>query len=366
MKKPQSYLKASKGFALLEVFIAMLIITILISSLVIPGLTLNNYSKRKTTHNRMQHVQLALNRYLETHGRLPCPVLPTADSTAETIVSGECTNVSSFNSANHLYGSIPVDTIGISREYLQDGWGNKIMYIVPTELTFNVVGKQTIIFYNDSSLGNSILKTFLTAGNLHYSKTLSDNFTNYLATSYKDVTTTTLTNNNIYLLLSNGENGLGAYTLSGTQNSKTAADTTLGEDGNFMESKTDNIFYTNKSKGLRGGKLDDILYTTAISDIVSVNSEMVHCDFRHSLHYAQDGTDYTHNNAVSPVISTPIPANSQSATPGYTHTPHYHPSSLINFQDTCATCPNITGRRLYAECLKGGKWSQVIHRSCTC
>jgi type II secretory pathway pseudopilin PulG len=346
----------SKGFALLEVFIAMMIVTILVSSLIIPGMTINNYQKRKTTHNRMQHIQNALNRYLESHGRLPCPVLPSnniAASYIETTINGECSNVAFFNGGNTLYGSIPVDTLNIAREYVQDGWGNRIMYVVPRELTPNIVGKSAVVFYNNSSWGSSIAKTSVSANNLVYVQ--DEDFSAYISTAYKDGITASLTSNNIYLLISSGDNGLGAYTLDGYQNSKVGAEVTLGEDGNFMEGKADAIFYTNPSHGLKGGKLDDIIYTTSLDDIASANPSILHCDYRHSPYYPAENQSYVAS----------ISANSLGS-PTFTGVQYYASSSLVQFNENCGECPTVSGRRLYVECLSGGRWGNVIARACTC
>ena len=204
--KKQIY--ASHGFALLEVFIAMLIITTLISGLIIPGLTLNNYQKRKATHNRIQHIQNAINNYVITYGRMPCPIRLTNNTTQNyqeqlsNGTNGVCNDVPSFYSANTLYGAVPVDTLNISREYAQDGWGNKIMYIVPKDLTPNVLGKRSIVFYKNTNTnsGYQIAQTQVSGNNLTY--TSNSDFSNYLKTYYRNSgVDTPLTNNNIYLLL---------------------------------------------------------------------------------------------------------------------------------------------------------------------
>jgi type II secretory pathway pseudopilin PulG len=347
----------SRGFALLETFIAMTIITILLSSLVIPGLAINNYQKRKTTHNRMQHIQNALNNYLETYGRLPCPINPSQSFSlgySESLPTA-C-NSASFDGGNMLYGSVPVDTLNITREYTQDGWGNKIMYVVPTELTYLITGQKTVVFYSDDTLEtNHIVGTTLSGTTLSYT---TGNFSNYISTVYKDALgDTLLTSNNIYLLLSYGDNGLGAYTINGTQNGTAGIDVTIGEEQNILSAsaKAGANFYTNPSSNLRGGKLDDIIYTASISSIVSSNSSLTYCDYQHTPFYA---------NTSYPSLS---PAHSQSPSSSYSNIPHYAGGSLVEVSNNCSgTCPTVSGNILYTECLKGGRWGSVIARACTC
>lgn len=352
--------KKNNAFALLEVFIAMLIITILISSATIPGMIINDYQKRKTTHNKMQHIQNALNDFVVANGRLPCPVNPTVNnltqSYTESLQTGEClsTSVISFASGNYFAGAVPVDTLKIAREYAQDDWGNKIMYIVPKELTFSGnLNKNAVVVYNNTSSGLQIAKTVIYLGNLTY--TANTNFSNYLITQYKDNTVTAqLGNNNIYVLLSYGENGLGAYTISGTRNSTTGSDATVGEDQNFVSGKVDNIFYTNTTNNIKGGKLDDIIYTASVNDIASLNSSVVHCDYQYNPYYQAE--NYTFTGTVT--------ANATSS-PNFNGNPYYPNSSMIQFTQNCAACPAVSGRRLYIEC-HNGNWGDVIKRDCTC
>lgn len=345
----------SRGFALLEVFIAMVIITILVSTPFIPGIAINDYVKRKETHKRMQQVQLALNKFLETNGRLPCPTNPASATilTTESLSNGVCVGSASFASGTMYYGGIPTQTLGISQEFLQDSWGSKIMYVVPAELTPQIANKSTIVFYNDTSNNIQIAKTFVASNALTY--TQNTNFTSYISTAYKNASAITvpLTSNHIYLLISYGENALGAYSIFGTQNSEFGADITSGEDKNFMTTKTDTVFFKNPSSNLRGGKLDDIVYTASISDIISDNTSLIHCDYRFTPYYAIEA------------FTGSLSANSSGA-PNFATNPYYPATSLIKFNDTCPACPTTTGRRLYAECLSSGIWSSVIKRDCTC
>ncbi len=333
----KNYIK-TRGFALLEVFIALLVITTIASTIFLSGITVNNYDKRKTTNTRIKYIQKILNQHIVTYGRLPCPVNPTFTPASETLVGGVCASPTSFNSGTTYYGAVPTDSLNISREYLQDGWGNKIMYIVPAALTYNNTINRSVLYYNKTG-GSGYQISGVSLGAATYSST---DFANYISTYYNNATADVLVNNrNIYALLSYGDNGLGAYTISGTQNSSTGANATTGEVVNILtNSKTSNNFYTNQSSnGL--GKLDDILYSTSINDIVSNNQSMLYCDA-----------------SAKPDNLTTLPTPSG--------VPHYSAGSLVQFLQTCGVCPAVSGTRSYAECLSGGNWGSIISRACTC
>lgn len=331
-------IKKSGGFALLEVFIALLVMTIMASTIFLSGMSINNYDKRKTTHTRMKYVQKVLNQYLVTYGRLPCPSDPTTAQASEILISGICSGSFYFNSGNTYYGAIPVDSLGISREYLQDGWGNKVMYVVPRDLTYYNTTNRTVLYYNNLSSGYQI--SGVNAGATAY---LSADFSNYISTYYNNGNLDVLINSkNIYSLLSSGDNGLGAYTISGTLNSSIGASPTTGELSNAITSaKGNNSLYTAQTTTGGAGKIDDILYSTTITDIVSNNQSMLYCD-----------------STFKPDGSTTLPTPSL--------VPHYSPNSMVQFSQSCGICPSVSGVRNYVECLSGGNWGSAYSRDCTC
>lgn len=360
--------KKNNGFAMLEVLIAMIIITTLLTVTMIPGMTLNNYEKRKITHQRMQTVQRAMNQYVQAFGRLPCPIDPsnaTTESYAENINSNNCdASVPTFNGGSVAYGAVPAITLGIGQENVQDGWGNKIMYIVPKSLTRkpDVISpaQAPITFYRHTNNGYQIPATELVGGTIYY--TNGTDFSDYLPTFYRVNNTSYIKSpKNIYVLLSYGENGLGAYSITGTQNVSAGADVSNGEDQNiFSGAKTNNAIFTNPSKTMKGGNLDDIVYEGAILDVLNTGTNiqnLVYCDYRH--------TPYI--DAV--VQPSPIPAATlDTINQRFSTTPYYAPNAEVMIQDDC---PNgcvaaSNGIRKYIKCIGGGNWSNVYTRSCAC
>lgn len=110
----------------------------------------NNIKKRTfQTLEKFNQFDLALQNYLIANGRFPCPGPLNCDSNGCTSTlntmgverrdsAGNCVadNAAVFkNSSNILYGTIPAVSLGISNTNIADGWGNKIVYMIPEELT---------------------------------------------------------------------------------------------------------------------------------------------------------------------------------------------------------------------------------------
>lgn len=84
--------------------------------------SLNNaaYNDTKT---RQEAIKTALISFLRTNGRLPCP-----DNTAGVATGVEAAACTAL--ATNGYGVVPWQTLGLSRDTAQDGWGNLFTYRV--------------------------------------------------------------------------------------------------------------------------------------------------------------------------------------------------------------------------------------------
>lgn len=113
-----------------------------------------DYKRRVfTTKIRFNDINLALQSYVAKNNRFPCPAPLNCNETSCTNSSdsigvekvdtnNECVadNVGVFQSENSAseeiyYGSIPAITLGLPNNDISDGWGNKIVYMIPKELT---------------------------------------------------------------------------------------------------------------------------------------------------------------------------------------------------------------------------------------
>lgn len=147
----------NKGFNLLMLCIVILALAILMSS-VLGFYSITNYKRRlQTTNERFQAIDLAIKNYIFKEHRFPCPA-PLNCNTSGCKTSGDSLGVSRsvdddgncvvgnpqngvFKSTNSetgkeiYYGGVPAITLGLDNTHIVDGWGNKIAYIIPKELT---------------------------------------------------------------------------------------------------------------------------------------------------------------------------------------------------------------------------------------
>ena len=134
------------AFSLIEISIVVLIIAILITGSLSSSISAINNAKVKSTRDRMDEIYKALGNYLLVNGKLPCPAsileLKSSSSTygASIGTEGTCSGVGVYSSAtsgatNLVYGMVPVRTLGLSNDLAEDGFEDKIAYIVDKNFT---------------------------------------------------------------------------------------------------------------------------------------------------------------------------------------------------------------------------------------
>lgn len=135
--------KKKKAYSLLELSIVIVIISILISGVMTTAVGNINYAKTKVTKDRIQVLYKALGNFVATNGRLPCPagltVLKTNATYGTSIgAAGTCSGSGVYTSTantNLVYGMVPVATLGLSKEMGEDGFEDKISYVVDKNFT---------------------------------------------------------------------------------------------------------------------------------------------------------------------------------------------------------------------------------------
>jgi prepilin-type N-terminal cleavage/methylation domain-containing protein len=130
----------SKGFTLVEVGMAVLIVSLLLAGALIPLSTQIDVRNAAETQRAMETIRDAIIGFTQAQGRLPCP----ADG---TIPSGQ-TNAGleklSGANCNNVYGVVPWATLGVPET---DRWGRRFSYQITgifgdatTQNTFNFPG----------------------------------------------------------------------------------------------------------------------------------------------------------------------------------------------------------------------------------
>ncbi|MGA7081381.1 MAG: prepilin-type N-terminal cleavage/methylation domain-containing protein [Terriglobales bacterium] len=199
------------GFTLLELSIVLVIIAIVTGMAVSAGMSVVATARISATQKKMEAIDQALMQYRTANNRLPCPGDLTlapggtdygleagADGgSAIAIGTGACTGTGMLPQANFTgngatntlqqaaEGALPAITLGLSPDFMVDGWGNKLRYVVDTSMTANNAFPYTPVGCNDGAI------------------TVNDSNGNPRSS------------NSIYALISHGPNAHGAYPKSG-------------------------------------------------------------------------------------------------------------------------------------------------------
>ena len=217
--------KNSSGYTLVSVSFVLLAMSIVVTS-ILGFYDANNLNRRlKLTTDKFEIINTALIAYLANNGRFPCPAPLDCDLEGcnndgaypekqlgvefrqDNDIDKDCIGDNSgvFESTNAvgekiLYGNVPTSSLGLDNNYLIDNWNNKIVYIIPKNLTEK--GSARNILQNDS-LPNEFVK-----------------------------------NGEIYALFSNNINSQGAFPLkSRTSNDYSSLDTSKEENKYILPEK---------------------------------------------------------------------------------------------------------------------------------
>lgn len=104
-----------------------------------------NSEKLRASNNNIPIIYKALEKYLLTNKKLPCPASLIEIKSSSTIYglaasSRDCISTVVYKgagsgAANLFYGMIPTQTLGLDSKLVEDAYGNKLFYIVDKRLT---------------------------------------------------------------------------------------------------------------------------------------------------------------------------------------------------------------------------------------
>jgi len=195
------------GFSLLEIAVVLTIIAVIITMSFSGLRTQLNSSEITSTKQRINTIKLAIENYRTQFEKYPCPAVPNiASSNANYgVAATDCYNTcpsgiscvtNSTNSAlmDMVQGDIPFKTLGISPDLAVDPWGGKMSYAIDARFTQDLNRCET-----DGLL------------------------------SIQDYSNNTINTKTIYVIVSFGQDGKGAY--SPNTGTITAACDTAAKDG---------------------------------------------------------------------------------------------------------------------------------------
>lgn len=136
-------LRKRGGFTLLEMAIVIIIIGVFTSGALMLGAGKVEEAKRAQTERKLDRLEEALDTYRSVNDRLPCPaVISAAENTAsygvEAAVRGRCNDAAAVMSTANgwaVAGAVPFKTLGLSEDFMYDGWDRRIHYAVDKRYT---------------------------------------------------------------------------------------------------------------------------------------------------------------------------------------------------------------------------------------
>jgi len=118
-------MKQSRGFSLIELAMAVLIIGLLLAGALIPLSSQIDTRNIAETQRSMEAIREAIIGFAQANGRLPCP----ADGSKPTGAANAGLELSSGSpsTCGQVYGAVPWSTLGVPET---DGWGRRFSYYV--------------------------------------------------------------------------------------------------------------------------------------------------------------------------------------------------------------------------------------------
>jgi type II secretory pathway pseudopilin PulG len=212
------------GFSLVELAIAIFVITLLLGSILVPLSTQVAQRKNGETQKALEDIRQALLGFALAYGYLPCP--DTDNDGLENVSGSNCTNSE---------GNLPFATLGVTG---YDSWGNWYHYRVDSKFS----QRAAVNRFSLSTLGDT------SAGGLQVCSIRSCTCT----TS----SLTTCTDGPPAVVLSYGPNGYGA--INATSGSANPAPTGLDE----LENTNGDFKFVSRTAadvGSGAGEFDDIV-----------------------------------------------------------------------------------------------------------
>lgn len=190
------------AFSLTELSIAMTIIAVVAGSALSVALTGDEYAKKTQTESKLDRIEEALAAYLANNKRLPCPadgtlLITNASFGVEGTPSSASCGSANFSSAKVYAGVVPVTTLSLPDDFMFDGWGRRITYAVDYRFANNSTtntdcdGATSTVCFIDTSGDAATIKVH-------------------------DASGTARTSTAVYVLISHGENGHGAFVKNGS------------------------------------------------------------------------------------------------------------------------------------------------------
>lgn len=232
------------GFTLVEMSMVLIIMSVVIGGGFSFATGHMERKKRELTEQRMDIIERALLDFRSSQNRMPCPADGSVNPDnaiygieAENL--GSCTGGSpeaNFTGARHVTkpgnpvtsvvgGTIPVVTLGLPKEIGLDGWGNKFSYHVDARAT-----EQSA--FSDYTIANSNCFSLIVDDERTWTADADRNYLSFHA---------------VYVLMSHGKDGHGAFSVGGPRQNAAVTNQYQLQNANFdsagAETTYNNLFH---------------------------------------------------------------------------------------------------------------------------
>lgn len=138
--------RRKSAYTLLEMSLVILIVSVLITGGIAIATSSINNTKKDLTNKRLTVIYDAMGRFLAKNNRLPCPASLTKtksesgyghESAGDCLLTADAGVYSSVDKRNIVIGMVPINSLGLSDEFAEDGFGSKINYVVNSHLTLD-------------------------------------------------------------------------------------------------------------------------------------------------------------------------------------------------------------------------------------
>jgi prepilin-type N-terminal cleavage/methylation domain-containing protein len=218
-----------KGFSLVEMASALVIISVIAGSALSVAVNQDDSIKATQTRMKMDAIEKALSSFVKINKRLPCPAdgslaLSHASFGLERKAAAVCDDTSPYygGAGGIVGGVVPIRSLGLPDEFMMDGWGRRMAYVVNGFMARDVT--QAVNIINVTGANESHIDIMGADGAVK-------------------------TTDAAYALISHGVNGYGAWLRNGASqifltgmsahelenNHLTAAATITAYDGEFMQ-----------------------------------------------------------------------------------------------------------------------------------
>lgn len=213
-----------RGFSLTELSISIAIIALLIGAALSVVISSDYNAKKTQTEGKLDRIESALAAYLKLNERLPCP----ADGalTADDLGYGEeltpsaasCAPAVTTLTAGNIYaGTLPTKTLQLPDDFMLDGWSRRFTYVVD----YRFANNDTTNVDCDGGVTSTICFIDTPAGEI-----------NVIDGNASDRTTEA-----VYVVISHGANGHGAFTKNGSAILVNAYSVELGSKYSFEDER---------------------------------------------------------------------------------------------------------------------------------